>query len=119
LYPFQNLYFNELTGGLKGAHGRFDTDYWGQTYKEATEWLKGNDLKDLDPRVRTVKVHTRGNALSSVYYFKPGMAWAPFGDADYFLSTSRWREHEWAGDRKPLHVVSREGTPLNYTFKMR
>ncbi len=118
LHPYENLYFNRTVGGLKGAYGNFDTDYWGGTYKEAIEWLKENELRDLDPRTRTVKVHTRGNALSSVYYFKPGMAWAPFEEADYFVSFTRWGEHNWAGAREPLHVVTRENTPLNYIFKL-
>lgn len=119
LHPYPGLYFNELTGGLAGAAGRFDTDYWGQTYREAVEWLKEHELRDLDSRTRTVRIHTRGNALSSVYYFKPGMAWVPFEEAEYFLSTTRWGEHNWAGGRDPLHVVSRENAPLNYIFKLR
>jgi len=119
LFPYQNLYFNELTGGLKGAYGRFDTDYWGETYKEAVEWLKQNELKDLDPSVQTVALHTRGNAFSSVYYFKPGMLWKPFEEAEYYLSFTRWHENERAGNIKPLHVVMREGVPLNYIYRLK
>ncbi|MCA0199564.1 MAG: glycosyltransferase family 39 protein [Proteobacteria bacterium] len=36
VHPYQYLAFNSLTGGLKGAHDRFELDYWGVSYKEAT-----------------------------------------------------------------------------------
>lgn len=42
LYPYQYVYFNELVGGLRGAAGRFDSDYWGASYKESSEWIGEN-----------------------------------------------------------------------------
>ncbi|HQH25930.1 MAG TPA: hypothetical protein PLP17_00925, partial [Oligoflexia bacterium] len=39
LYPYQYVYFNDLIGGLAGAHGRFETEYWGTSFKEAVLWL--------------------------------------------------------------------------------
>jgi tetratricopeptide (TPR) repeat protein len=37
--PYHYLYYNQMTGGLKGAYGNYETDYYfiGQT--EASEWL--------------------------------------------------------------------------------
>lgn len=42
LHPYQYIYFNEIVGGLKGASGKFEMDYWGATYKEATQWFVKN-----------------------------------------------------------------------------
>jgi len=42
LHPYQIVYFNELTGGVRGAKGNFDLDYWGQSLKEAAEWINTN-----------------------------------------------------------------------------
>ena len=40
LHPYQSVYFNRLfAGGLAGAEGRFETDYWGNGYREAVEWV--------------------------------------------------------------------------------
>ena len=39
VHPYQYLAFNSLTGGLSGAAERFELDYWGVTYKEATAGL--------------------------------------------------------------------------------
>lgn len=41
-HPYQYLYYNELVGGLRGAHGNYVTDYWMQSMKEASRWLIQN-----------------------------------------------------------------------------
>jgi len=33
------VYFNPLSGGMKGALGQFETDYWGVSIRQAVEWL--------------------------------------------------------------------------------
>jgi hypothetical protein len=40
LHPHQYLSFNGFIGGLPGAFLRYDTDYYGNTYKEAFETLR-------------------------------------------------------------------------------
>ncbi len=45
LHPYQYIYFNSLVGGLENAHNKFETDYWGATFKEATDWIKDNKTK--------------------------------------------------------------------------
>lgn len=42
LHPYQIVYFNSLTGGVKGAYGQFDLDYWGSSLKQAAEWINSN-----------------------------------------------------------------------------
>src|SRR6185369_1804654 len=59
LHPYEYVYFNEMTGGLRGSEGKFDNDYWGASYKEAVEWLRKNEAKDPN---RVVKVYGSGNA---------------------------------------------------------
>ncbi|HOM77715.1 MAG TPA: hypothetical protein PLT50_00715 [bacterium] len=39
LHPYEYIYFNEVTGGLKNVSGKFDTEYWGAAYKEAAEYV--------------------------------------------------------------------------------
>jgi hypothetical protein len=38
-HPQQYVYFNRFIGGLAGADGNYSTDYYGATFKEATEGL--------------------------------------------------------------------------------
>jgi tetratricopeptide (TPR) repeat protein len=44
LYMIRNphyfyIYYNQLTGGLKGAYGKYETDYYYISQTEASEWL--------------------------------------------------------------------------------
>jgi len=49
-HPYYYLYYNQLTGGLKGAYGKYETDYYYHTMRSGTEWLKSflneNKIKD-------------------------------------------------------------------------
>ncbi len=54
-HPHQNVYFNELVGGVNGADGKFDMDYWGLSYKQLYEKL----LKQVNPQDRNSSI-TRG-----------------------------------------------------------
>lgn len=40
MHPHQYLWFNQFIGGLPGAFLKYDTDYYGNTYKEAFETLR-------------------------------------------------------------------------------
>jgi hypothetical protein len=42
VHPHQYLWFNKFIGGLPGAFLRYDTDYYGNTYKEAFETLRAH-----------------------------------------------------------------------------
>jgi len=38
-HPFYYLYYNQLVGGLNGAYGNYETDYYYHTLREGSEWL--------------------------------------------------------------------------------
>ncbi len=38
-HPNQYVYFNEFVGGLKGAYGTYETDYYSNSCREAAEWI--------------------------------------------------------------------------------
>ncbi len=37
--PYDYLYYNQLVGGLKGAYGNYETDYYYHSMREGSEWL--------------------------------------------------------------------------------
>ena len=39
LHPQQYIYYNALAGGVQGAAGRYDMDYWGNSYPETIRGL--------------------------------------------------------------------------------
>lgn len=117
LHPYEYIYFNELTGGLMGSQGKFDNDYWGASFKEAVDWLEKNET--TDPK-KIYKVTGSGNSYQIFYYFTPNMKWVDdLKDADYFISYTRDNKQTAVDPSKVIHVVEREGVPLNYIFKLK
>lgn len=41
LHPYEYIYYNRFIGGAAGAQGRFETDYWATSYREAAEYVNG------------------------------------------------------------------------------
>ena len=41
-HPYQTSFFNSTIGGIRGASGKFDIDFWGTPQKEAVIWLNEN-----------------------------------------------------------------------------
>lgn len=39
LHPFQYIYYNSFVGGVEGANGRFELDYWGTSYRMAAAYV--------------------------------------------------------------------------------
>ena len=39
-HPYYYLYYNQLVGGLKGAYGNYETDYYYHSMREGAEWLQ-------------------------------------------------------------------------------
>lgn len=46
-HPNEYVYFNELAGGIKGANGLYETDYYMNSIKQGFNWLLENRLKQL------------------------------------------------------------------------
>ena len=42
LHPYEYAYYNQFIGGLKGAQGRFETEYWLTSFREAAEYVNQN-----------------------------------------------------------------------------
>jgi len=113
LHPYEYIYFNELVGGLPGAQGRYETDYWGASFREAVLWLRDETKNSREKIV----VHTCAHPFISQYYFGDHMTWTPdTKKADYSICYTRNHEDkDIVGDI--IHVVSREGVALNYVKK--
>lgn len=41
-HPYQYTYYNELAGGMKGAYGKYETDYFGASTREIAHWMQAN-----------------------------------------------------------------------------
>ena len=118
LHPYQSIYFNRLiAGGLAGVSGRFETDYWGNSYREATEWIVKNVPGE------NLRVANCSNPLQSSYYLRgpEGDRFIPVSkddNPDLLLATTRWNCHQLTSARV-LHRIERQGVPLAYVLDLR
>lgn len=116
LHPYQYLFFNSLTGGLKGAYQKYDTDYWAKTNKEASLWAR--DHIATNP-AKVYKFRACSSKYTSFHYFAKNMVWEKtISQADYFICITKFNGHKAVSDKNTLYIVTRQGTPLNYVKKI-
>jgi len=96
-HPYQGLYFNELSGGLPNAYGKYETDYWMISIKNMTDWILEND-----PRIKAGEpVTIRTNAYQPFLHYMTQKApnvkagYVRYSDrykypTDYFIFISRF-----------------------------
>ena len=121
LHPYQYVYFNRLFGGgLKGAAGTFETDYWATCMKDSVTWLKRHKTKLRPP----FSVGGWSHPIQIAGYLTPtsinarGITYATDeATADIYLASTRWNGH--FKPYKKLHTIRRQGVPLCYIFDTR
>lgn len=67
-HPNEYVYFNPLVGGIDGAFSYYDTDYWGNCMRPASEWL-GEYIQKNDPD-RPVQIRSDSHAMCSFPFLK-------------------------------------------------
>ncbi len=119
-HPYELSYFNELVGGLPGAVGKFDIDYWGVSQKEAVLWLNAHTPADS-------KIYITMSSDVAGKYLRPDLLKTlnsvGYDQADYVVMLNRqgffyryvysW---EYFLRRRPAYVVERNGVPLTWVF---
>jgi hypothetical protein len=119
LHPFESVYFNRLSGGLPAQWKRFETDYWGQSYREAAEWLMAHPPQDVTTPIRVSNCSAA--FLSGDIFAKTADGRARFREVGWqedpvvFLATTRFACQEKVPGRV-LHVVERMGVPLCFVI---
>ncbi|OGK13086.1 hypothetical protein A2859_01235 [Candidatus Roizmanbacteria bacterium RIFCSPHIGHO2_01_FULL_37_16b] len=120
LHPYQIVYFNQFTGGLKGAYSRFDLDYWGQSQKEAAEWINRNLPSGS-------KIYT---PLHMEHHFPIDLNRFSFDyegdDADYKVVVIRGMLKNWDTEedylnpkKKSIYSIKVEGVDILRIFKLK
>jgi hypothetical protein len=122
LHPYEYVYFNRISGGLRAAAGRYELDYWGVSYKDGLAWV----LRKLAPtkgrRPLRVAGCDRDANTRLAYYVEqwPGAAERvqivrDYARADVYLALPRFHCDEVPGE--VLHTVKRQGVPLMYVVR--
>jgi Flp pilus assembly protein TadD len=65
-HPNQGVYFSPLIGGVNGAWQRYETDFWGNSTRQAVEWIQTNTEPEGDSPVR-IRIWY-GDQTKAAYY---------------------------------------------------
>jgi len=119
--PYQYIYFNALVGGIKGANGNYDLDYYQTSNRELGRWIKRNAQKKADGS--KVQVYTNMDGNYDHEYMQSDTSWIHVdykryyerstADYDYYLTYNRFLEIN--------HLKNKQFPPCNavYTIELR
>lgn len=119
LHPYQYTYFNELVGGLAGASGRYETDYWVASYREAMLWIRDAARARPDRPLRVLVAANELSFTAAEAYAGPDIelvrlkgppldAGLPEG-FDYFVATYRHGMSDAFPAAPVVHEIGRDG----------
>lgn len=93
LHPLEYIAMNSLAGGVAGAYGRFDLDYWSMAAPEALRRLEHRlDAEGRfagDPPRVLVCLGWR-ETLAGVMFHRNWIVETDLDKADYLIATERW-----------------------------
>ncbi|MEK7595504.1 MAG: hypothetical protein AAB443_02880 [Patescibacteria group bacterium] len=114
LHPYQYVYFNEVINGLKGAQGRFDSDYWGTSYKASSDWVQEKIAK-----TESVTVYSCDMAFAVNYYSQKLFQVVFVEENADFILCDLDNALQKVYDLPILYKVERGGVPLNVVLDHR
>lgn len=121
LHPYQYVYYNAFVGGIRGAAGRYELDYWAASFREATHEIL-QYVRESSPSTSAaspLRVYVENPKTPALYYFTDELeSVEDEGLADFVLPMPRARRRD-SYDAPALFTVSRFGVPLSYVLDQR
>ena len=120
-HPYYYLYYNQLIGGLKGAYGDYETDYYYHTMREGAEWLQ----QYLKNKPDTSRVIVGGN-FPIQWYFRNDktvqFVYFPYQNrsmynwdyaivANSYISSFQLKNKMWPPSNT-IHTIFADGIPV-------
>lgn len=121
LHPYQYIYYNGFIGGVRGAYGTFETDYWGSSYPECARYINQVAPKNATVAVsgpaHIVENHARDDL--TIIKYRDSDARRILEEADYAVIFSRGNRHFYLlNDHPVIYSVSRDGATLSVIRKI-
>lgn len=120
-HPYYYLYYNQFVGGLKGAYGNYETDYYYHSMRKGAEWLQ-QYLKNKPVKTPIVV----GGNFPSQWYFRntPEVKFVYFPwqnrseyDWDYAIIANSYippvqlKNQVWP-PKNTIHTIFADGVPI-------
>lgn len=130
-YPYQYVYFNELVGGVKGAYGQYETDYYYNSLKASSEWLiREAKLDTINPKNKIIVATNHGSitgyyfrhlkdkiSIKYVRYYERGNTdWDYYVLANSFLGPTQIQAGTWP-PKNTIHTIDVDGIPIGVVLK--
>ncbi len=118
MHPYQYVSYNMLIGGLPGAAGRFELDYWDTSLRDAGAALADRIVQAGEG---PPQVFVCGNQVSAMTKLPPGSRHTfKVEEADYLMSIEP-SPCGYLADvtRNRILQISREGVVLSYVIDLR
>ncbi|MEM8523733.1 MAG: phospholipid carrier-dependent glycosyltransferase [Bacteroidota bacterium] len=124
---FPYVYFNPIAGGIQGAFGEYETDYWGVSVKQGLDWLEtegviGENMTDTvkivsnfsDALAKYARKRYQGKVKTGYVRFRQryDQEWDYALMASRFVPSSYLKSGNWPPDSKTVHQVKANGVPL-------
>jgi tetratricopeptide (TPR) repeat protein len=117
--PYFYLYYNQLAGGLRGAYGNYETDYYYIAQTEASEWLidhlNNNNDSILVKATFSVEWQFRNLPKIRTSYFR--YEEKSQYDWDYAITSSRYitpymlKNKKWP-PKDAIHIIYADSIPV-------
>ncbi|HEU0027717.1 MAG TPA: hypothetical protein VFQ25_11435 [Ktedonobacterales bacterium] len=111
LSPYEYSYFSPLVGGLPGAAGRYETDYYATCRKPAAEWLSQH-YRDYTSAPQPTFYTSGVLGAKTVAPYLPASFQENAIQPDFFIGMTRYHDDLSFPGYKTIHVVAVEGAPL-------
>jgi len=116
LHPYEYAYFSEVAGGVNGAVGNYDIDYWGECSKPAAKWLSQNYRKFTTSQSPTVTYLP--TFLQPMIYSPPSFS-EDDSNPTFFLATVRSGDDKLFPNYKTIHIEYISGSIKACVVKVR
>ncbi len=69
-HPHEYIYYNNISGGVKKAYGKYEMDYFYHTLRAGSEWLIENKINKMQIPADKKIIVASNLSINTVYYFR-------------------------------------------------
>ncbi|MBN4049702.1 tetratricopeptide repeat protein [Bacteroidales bacterium AH-315-N07] len=124
-HPHEYVYFNPLIDGIDGAYGYYETDYWMNSIKQASEWLiKSEKLNEIDKpiiiatncwypaKVYLGNISDKIKVVYTKYYHRKKIEWDYGLFISRFVNKNQLQQNIWPPKITTIHTIKADNSPL-------
>jgi tetratricopeptide (TPR) repeat protein len=118
-YPYQYIYFNELVGGVKGAYGNYELDYYFTSYRNAYRFVDEQNPKGVVAANFIIPEYYQNKSYLPAlidYYDRAASDWDYAIVANTFLNPYQLKHGYWP-PQNTVYEEKVDGVPILAVLK--